>query len=70
MSSFNKQFGAIFILIGTEVGAGVLALPLVVANFGFLYGCALLVIAWLIMMYTTFLICKLNLSWVMPRLAI
>lgn len=62
MSSFNKQFGAIFILIGTEVGAGVLALPLVVANFGFLYGCALLVIAWLIMMYTTFLICKLNLS--------
>lgn len=60
--SINRQIGAILMIIGTEVGAGILALPILVAHFGFLVGFILLVAIWLIMTYTTFVICEINLA--------
>src|SRR5579864_3416158 len=60
--SLNRQIGAILMIIGTEVGAGILALPILVAHFGFLIGAVLLVTIWLLMTYTTFVICDINLS--------
>src|SRR6185437_7962216 len=60
--SLNRQIGAVLMIIGTEVGAGILALPILVAHFGFVLGFILLVAVWLIMTYTTFVICDVNLS--------
>ncbi|MCC2624990.1 MAG: aromatic amino acid transporter [Burkholderiales bacterium] len=59
--SLNRQIGAILMIVGTEVGAGILALPILVAHFGFIPGFIMLVVMWLIMTYTTFVICDLNL---------
>ena len=61
--TLNRLIGSIFILIGTEVGAGILALPILVAHYGVLtVGCALLFVTWLIMTYTTFVVCDINFS--------
>ncbi len=60
--SLSRQIGAILMIIGTEVGAGILALPILVAHFGFIPGFILLVAIWLIMTYTTFVVCEINLS--------
>ena len=60
--TLNRLIGSIFILIGTEVGAGILALPILVAHYGFIVGCVLLFVTWLIMTYTTFVVCDINLS--------
>lgn len=62
MITLNRLIGSIFILIGTEVGGGILALPILVAHYGFIVGVILLFITWLIMTYTIFVICDINLS--------
>lgn len=60
--SINRQIGSIFIVIGTEVGAGILALPIMIAQVGFSLGCIAMLIAWLMMTYTALLICEVNLA--------
>jgi tyrosine-specific transport protein len=62
MVSINRQIGSIFIVIGTEVGGGILALPILIAHLGFPIGCVIMFIAWLLMTYTALLICEVNLS--------
>lgn len=61
-ASINRQIGAIFMIIGTEIGAGILALPLLVAHFGFVPGSFILFCVWALMTYTTFGIAEIALS--------
>jgi len=60
--SLNRQIGSIFIVIGTEVGAGILALPILIAHIGFILGCLIMLIAWALMTYTALLLCEVNLA--------
>ena len=60
--SISKQFGSIMLIIGTEVGAGILALPIITAKLGFITGSFIMVCAWLIMTYTAILIADIAIS--------
>ncbi len=64
-NSFAKQLGCTMIVTGTEIGAGILALPIITAKLGFLISGVIMVIAWLIMTYTALLIADISLS--MPK---
>ena len=57
----NKIIGSIFILTGSAVGAGMLALPMVSAPAGFFYASILLVLCWLLMTITALLILEVTL---------
>lgn len=58
----SKQFGSVMIIIGTEVGAGILALPIISAKLGFITASVVMVLAWLIMTYTAILIADIAIS--------
>ena len=60
--SINRQIGSVFVVVGTEVGAGILALPILIAHIGFPLGCLVMFIAWLLTTYTALLICESNLA--------
>ena len=60
--SINRQIGSVFVVVGTEVGAGILALPILIAHIGFPLGCLIMLVAWLLMTYTALLICEANLA--------
>ena len=57
----NKLLGSIFIVSGTAIGAGMLALPLVLANFGFVFAIGVMVGIWLLMYYLSLVNLELNL---------
>jgi tyrosine-specific transport protein len=57
--SLNRQIGSIFVIVGTEVGAGVLALPILIAKTGFLIGSIIMLCAWLLMTLTAVILCEL-----------
>lgn len=57
-----KQIGAIAIIAGTAVGAGMLGIPFAVAAVGFNYAVAALFLVWIIMYATTLLIIEANIS--------
>lgn len=57
----HKTFGSVFMIAGTTIGAGMLALPLKTAAAGFLPSLALFLICFLYMMYTVFLMLEANL---------
>ena len=59
-SSLNRQIGCIFMIMGTEIGAGVLALPIIISHVGVFLGSLILVFAWAIMLYTALLVCEAN----------
>ncbi|ODN41917.1 aromatic amino acid transport family protein [Piscirickettsia litoralis] len=61
----NKTLGSTLIIIGTTIGAGVLALPLATAGIGFYYAVALMVMLWILMCYTALLTLEVNLAF--PR---
>ena len=44
-SSVNRQIGSIFLIVGTEIGAGVLALPILISHVGVALGTLLLLFA-------------------------
>ncbi|MCF7791641.1 MAG: amino acid permease [Victivallales bacterium] len=46
--------------MGTEIGVGMLALPILIVHFGILPGFVILIFAWLLMLYTALLICEIN----------
>lgn len=52
----NRTLGSVFIVAGTTIGAGMLAMPLAAAGVGFGVTLALLVGVWLLMCYTALLL--------------
>ena len=58
----SKLLGGILLVIGTTIGAGMLALPLATAETGFLGSVILLVSCWLVMTVSAFLFLEVNLS--------
>ncbi|AJI45924.1 amino acid transporter [Francisella tularensis subsp. novicida] len=57
-----KQIGAIAIIAGTAIGAGMLGIPFAVAAVGFNYAVAALFLVWIIMYATALLIIEANIS--------
>jgi tyrosine-specific transport protein len=58
----NRQIGSIFLIVGTEMGVGIQALPLLIAPLGIFFGSGLLIVFWFIMLYTALLICDATCS--------
>lgn len=58
----SKFIGSILILIGTTIGAGILALPLISASAGCLYAITALIVIWILMTITGLLVLEVNLS--------
>ncbi len=63
----NKTFGSIFMIAGTAIGAGMLALPLKTATGGFYPSVGLFVLCFIFMLYTVFLLLESNLMSTDPR---
>lgn len=61
-NSFTKVLGCIMIIVGTMIGAGILALPIITAKLGFLLGSLLIIIIWSIMTYTAVIISDISCS--------
>jgi len=61
----SKLIGGILLVVGSTIGAGILALPVATAELGFLGSVVLLTSAWLIMTICAFLILEVNL-WLPP----
>lgn len=59
-STLNRQVGSIFMIMGTEIGAGVLALPILIVHVGVYAGTVILIFAWALMLYTALLCCEAN----------
>ena len=57
-----KQIGAIAIIAGTAIGAGMLGIPFAVAAVGFNYAATALFLVWIIMYATALLIVEANVS--------
>ncbi|ADA78812.1 aromatic amino acid transport family protein [Francisella tularensis] len=53
MISINKQIGCIFLIIGTSLGGGILAIPMILSYFGAIIGCLIMFLMWLLMTYST-----------------
>jgi tyrosine-specific transport protein len=59
----SKLFGSILLVVGTSIGAGMLALPIATAQLGFPGSLVLLFICWIVMAAGAFLLLEVNL-WV------
>lgn len=57
---YSKEVGAICLIVGTCVGAGMLAIPLVTFQFGFLLFLLAILLCWAIMLKMAFVIIDLN----------
>jgi len=62
----SKMIGGILLVVGTTIGAGMLALPLATAQLGFFGSVVLLVACWAIMTASAFLFLEVNL-WLPPN---
>ena len=60
MSNHSRIIGSIFILAGTTIGAGMLALPLTSAGLGFATSVTVMVVIWALMAYTGLLMLELH----------
>lgn len=60
-----KIIGGMLLVVGTSIGAGMLALPVATATLGFPGACAFLFLVWALMTYSALLILEVNL-W-LPR---
>ncbi|MDE4994658.1 amino acid transporter, partial [Francisella tularensis subsp. holarctica] len=47
-----KILGSIMIIVGTIIGGGILALPIITAKLGVVIGSILILVVWSIMTYT------------------
>lgn len=61
MNSYSKVIGGILLVSGTTIGAAMLALPVSTGLAGFFPSVALLIVCWLFMTYTAFLLLEVNL---------
>ncbi len=59
--TINKTIGSIFLVSGTAIGAGILALPITMARLGLLTSFVLMMIIWLAMYYSALINIELNL---------
>lgn len=57
----SKLIGGILLIVGTTIGAGILALPVATAQLGFGWSLVLLILCWAIMTSCTFLFLEVNL---------
>ncbi|MFZ9034752.1 MAG: amino acid permease [Francisellaceae bacterium] len=62
MSITSRGFGSAMIITGTSIGAGMLAIPAVVAANGFWISSILLIAVWAVMLSTALLIAEVNLA--------
>ncbi|MDR1590476.1 MAG: hypothetical protein LBR92_00545 [Puniceicoccales bacterium] len=62
MNIVNKQLGAILIVAGTAIGGGMIALPIMIAKLGILWGVALMLAIWGVVYYTALVNIELNLQ--------
>lgn len=62
----SKVIGGILLVVGTTIGAGMLALPLATAQLGFFGSVVLLIASWAIMTASAFLFLEVNL-WLPPN---
>lgn len=60
-----KQFGSIYLILGTCIAAGMLGLPIVTAQYHFLLTAMMLISAWLLM--TVSMWCLLQVNMTMPK---
>lgn len=51
-----RAFGSVFIVAGTTIGAGMLAMPIAAASNGFMVSLAMLFVLWALMCYTALLL--------------
>jgi len=58
----SKVIGSVLILVGTSIGAGILALPMVSASSGFLMSLMLMIGIWVLMTLTALLALEVNLA--------
>ncbi|MGE3921111.1 MAG: aromatic amino acid transport family protein, partial [Gammaproteobacteria bacterium] len=61
----SKLIGGILLIVGTSIGAGMLALPVATAPGGFLGAAILLLACWLLMTFSALVILEVNL-WLPP----
>lgn len=61
MSSFSKLLGGMLLIVGTSIGGGMLALPVITASAGFLSSVIFLFFCWVVMTAGAFLILEVNL---------
>lgn len=57
-----KKLGAIFLIVGTCLGSGMIALPMVLAKLGLLPSLVLMIAIWYVMYYTSLINLELNLQ--------
>lgn len=57
----SKMLGGILLIVGTTIGGGMLALPIVTAQGGFWGASLLLIASWIVMTFCAFLILEINL---------
>lgn len=58
----NKTIGCTLLIIGTSIGAGMLALPLATGTTGFALASVVLILIWALMTYTGLLVLEVNTS--------
>lgn len=63
----SKRIGSVFIIIGTSLGAGMLALPMVSLPTNFFASLITLIVLWALMIYTAFLILEVTLAFEIKR---
>jgi tyrosine-specific transport protein len=56
----SKMLGGILLIVGTTIGGGMLALPIVTAQAGFWGATLLLIAGWMIMTFSAFLLLEVN----------
>ena len=61
-NSILKLFGSTMIIVGTMIGAGILALPIITAKLGFVISTAIILVIWSIMTYTAIIITDISCS--------
>jgi len=57
----SKMLGGVLLIVGTTIGGGMLALPVVTAQGGFWGALLLLLVSWVVMTFSAFLILEVNL---------
>ena len=56
----SKMIGGILLIVGTTIGGGMLALPIVTAQAGFWGAAFLLIASWMVMTFSAFLLLEVN----------
>ena len=66
MTKAGKTIGSIFILAGTSLGAGMLALPIAIAKIGLLSGIFFMLLIWALMTLAAFMILEVTIKFGKP----